>query len=135
MFDDAEKKIARLMRESTTSGESKSGLGKIRVKGKGNLVALGAINVTINLHAAAHGSTDAVVQVNSSPSQVADNTSRTLHLSRELIRQRCDELGDPDLYKPFISSLFKTDQLEALSRRELGRLECWLGLRNERPSK
>jgi hypothetical protein len=134
MSEDAEKKIARLMRESTTSGESSSGQSKTRVWGSGNLVALGAINVTINLHAAAQLSTTPTAPSIPPPTPTKDEGDRTLDRARKNIRQKCADLGDPHLYQPFILSLFKTDRLEDLSRGELDRLEWWLGLRKERPT-
>lgn len=128
MFDDAEKKIARLMAESTTSGESKADLGKIKVKGQGHFIALGEVNVTINVHQMRfeEGQTPAPAV----PMAKVNPTEEALEYIRQTILTKCEELGDPLLYRPFILSLFKTDRLEDLASAQLARLECWLGIRS-----
>lgn len=131
MFDDAEKKIARLMAESTTPGESAATLGKIKVSGSRNFVAFGDVNVTINVHhvAAREGTASPPLP----PVLVLPNQA-AIDRARQLISTKCEELGDPLLYQPFIKALFKADQLEALGLAQLARVEWWLGLRADRPN-
>lgn len=122
MFDDAEKKIARLIAESTTSGESKSGLGKIKVKGSGNIVALGDVTVTINVLP------EKTRCKTSLSAQRADTACASPLIEAERIMKRCSDLGDPSLFLPFIRAVFGADRLEMLSSSEMVRLQNWLGL-------
>ena len=128
MFDDAEKKIARLMRESTTSGESKSGLGKIKVKGRGNIVAMGDINLSIFISAGHDKMSDKTVAVATEAKEVMTHTARS-----EAIIQKCREIGDANLFRPFIKAAYGAEKLEDMAASDLERLEWWLGIRDTRP--
>lgn len=128
MFDDAEKKIARLMAENTTSGESRSGLGTIKLKGQGNMLAMGDINLTVHITSNLPPTSIVEQLVAAAPALILETGPQ-----REAILAKCREIGDPDLYRPFIKAAYGATRLEDLAAADLGRLEWWLGLRGDRP--
>lgn len=125
MIEDAEKKIARLMRESTTSGESRQGGCKIKVRSRGSFVAKGDVTLTINIHQINIIDGEAKVPLPTTPTPSGQATPDHF---RKLIGERCTELGDPLLYQPFIKALFKADRLDVLGASQLARVGRWLGL-------